>query len=782
MLHELLLALSGHPSSLLFPSSDEAENGNFRDLLSPAETALLKSLAEDLGEKHRKIRERATDISSTHVSIVCRAVSTAIVSTHLGNFQQRILEVERWILEENSNLVGAYNIVPLSGLVSAFDGWGRKLEWLWKLVQFIQSDVPGKGIRQGTVGQRSCTASRILERLRESTHTGYPDIEQIALHLTKVAEQAWLKQVSAWVLYGRLPSLGAADFFIVKEEAGGKVDGSTDVYGIDISLVPAFVTPSTANSILFIGKSLNHIRDKRSTLVGGFSTGSSPELELLSSHLAHLSTLGSPINTSSLSAAISAIRASLCKNALQKLLPQSKVLEVLRVLKDFFLLERGEFAVALIQAADERLASRQYRPTERSHQKGLEGLGNVLVKEGEVSAVLARTWTALSLLQGADDADVDEDMDLARELLRLSIKPRDSDGLAKSTSQLSDPTFDDFLLPTPTTLSLRVPSPLDLVLSSSNVETYSQIHAYLLSIRRGHLRLSQLFLLSVLRRDHPSPKAPQHLSHQERMETLARMRQRADRRAKTLRPIWAAVGSATFLLAELGEYLQGQVIKSSWEEFNRWLDPVQAISADSLHHPASPEPAAPKAEPDILPSLSSTRPPHDPETLSLGHNRYLTALTQQLLLTNSAFTAALHAFLLSSAHLCALTQRLATVQHALDLQTDTGAQDVFTANHAAEETSLITDLATAATSIETQVKTLVEHLREIDRGLNSTTTTTTTTTKKNPDPSSRPENPYPEEQKEAEEGSFIPWKAWGVERLLLKLDWSRRAEWGVVVL
>lgn len=773
MLHELLLALSGHPSSLLSSSTDESRKENFGDLLSPAETALLESLAEDLGGKHRNIRERATSISSKHVSIVCRAVSTAIVSTHLGNFQQRILEVEKWILEENSNLVGAYNIVPLSGLVSAFDGWGRKLEWLWKLVQFVQPDIPRERIRQGAVEQQRCTASMILERLRESTHTGYPDIEQIALHLTKTAEEAWLKQVSAWVLGGRLPSLGAADFFIIKEKAGMKVDGSTDTFGIMSSLVPPFVTPSTANSILFIGKSLNHIRDKRSTMVEGL--GTCPELELLPSHLAYLSCLGSPINTSSLSAAISAIRASLSKKALQRLLPLSKVLELLRVLKDFFLLERGEFAIALIQAADERLASRQYRSTEMSNQKGLEGLSKVLVKEGEVSAVLARTWTTLSLLRGADDEDVDEDMDLARELLRLSIKPRDSDTLAKSKLKLSDPTFDDFLLPAPTALSLRVPSPLDLVLSSSNVETYSEIHAYLLSIRRGHLCLSRLFLLSVLRRDHPSPEAPQHLSHYDRMETLVRKRRRANRRAKIMRPIWAAVGSATFFLAELGEYLQGQVIKSSWEEFNRWLDPAQATSAHNPHHAASsPEPATPKTKTDVLPSNPSTRPPYDPETLSLGHSRYLTALTQQLLLTNSTFTSALHAFLLSSAHLCALTQRLATVQHDLDLQTDTGVEVVLMANYAAEETDLVTELRTVATSVEAHVNALVELLRELDHGgsrvgLGATDGQNEETATAEVSGAAGAEN---------EEQRFIPWNGWGVERLLLKLDWSRRVDGG----
>ena len=656
--------------------------------------------------------------------------------------------------------MGAYNIVPLSGLVGAFDGWGRKLEWLWKLVQFIRPNL-AKEERRGGVSQRSCTAGQILEKLRDSTHTGYPDIERISLHLTKIAEGAWLKQISAWVLYGRLPSLGAADFFISRETNQEKTDGSTDIFCIKTPLVPTFVTQSTANSILFIGKSLNHIRDRRSQMVDGFSTGTSPELELLPSHLAHLSSLGSPISSSTFSAKISAIRLSLSRNALQKLLPQSKVLELLRVLKDFFLLERGEFAVALISAADARLASRQHRSGDRSQLKGLEGLNNTIIKEGEVSAVLARTWATLSSLQSADDDDNDEDLDLARDLLRLSIKPQDTNASTKARAtinlKLSDPSFNDFLLPTPVILSLRVPSPLDLVFSLSDVEIYSQIHAYLLAIRRGHLRLSQLSLLTVLRRDHPSPKAPNHLNHHDRMEALARIRQCADRRSKTMRRIWAAIGSATFFLAELGEYLQGQVIKGSWEQFHTWLEPSQATLAHDPPQFSSPNPASLQAgflAPSQLPYS------HDPETLSLAHTHYLSALTHHLLLTHAPFTAALHTFLFSTAHLCALTQRLATVQHALDF----GAQDAFS-NHAAEERELWMELSVAGRNVENHVKALVEVLREVDRGRAGVGMT-----------GSEVGNVGKQEISEGEEAGFVPWGAWGVERLLLKLDWARGEE------
>lgn len=761
MLHELLLALSGHPSSLLYPSADRPEDSKLQDLLSTAEITLLQNLARDLGEKHRSIRERASSISSTHGSIICRAVSTAIISTHLANFQQRILEVERDILEENPSLVGAYNVVPLSGLVGAFDGWDRKLQWLWRLVEFIQPDSANK--EKEEVSQRPCTADTILGRLRHSTQTGYPDIELIALHLTKIAEGAWLKQVSAWVLYGRLPLVGT-DFFVVEEKTDKADVNATDLYTVKGSLVPAFVTRSTANSILFIGKSINHIRDKRSIVAHGSSASISPELELLPAHLAHLASLGSPINSSSLSAAISAIRLSLSKNALQKLLPQSRVLDLLGILKDFFLLERGEFAVALISAADERLASRQHRSLDKPP---LEGLGNVIIKDGEVSAILARTLTTLSSLQGADDDESGESLDLARELLRLTINDKNTAASSKGqpVSSNLEPRFDSFLLPTPTLLSLHIPSPLHLVLSASNVETYSRIHAYLLAVRRGHLRLSQLFLLSVLRREHPSPITQIHLPHRERMEILERMRQRATSRSKNMRPIWAAIGSATFLLAELTEYLQGQLVRSSWQKFHHWLNTPSSRAPTS----ASPTSTSSVAH-------SSSTPTHDPETLSLAHGAYLSALTRHLLLPHSGFTSALSLLLKSTELTCGLMTAISIVQHGLDLETDHGVQSALT-NYAVEEAKLLIELLAGGRDLREKVSAVVAVLRDVDRagrtggelipGLPGV--------KKQIEEEEQEEG---EDKGEDEEGRFVPWKGWGVERLLLKLDWAVREDGG----
>ena len=763
MLHELLLALSGHPSSLLSASIGKTDGGILQDHLSPAELALLVSLANDLGEKHMNIRDRATAISLEHPSTVCRAVATAIIWTHLARFQQRILQVERDILEENPSVVGAYHIVPLSGLVGAFDGWGRKLEWLWSLTQFIQ---PPDKEEQGATARNPCTASRIIERLRESTCTGYLDLEQISLELVKVAETAWLKLISAWVLYGRFSALGGVDFFItrnVRMEERGELDYS---YGVNPSHLPSFVTRNTANSILFIGKALNRIRDRNVSTTDGLPKAISLDRALLPAHLVHLSSLTSPITSAGLTAAIAAIRLSISKNALQKLLPMSKVHEVLRILRDFFLLARGEFALALLAAADECLLLRQNRSLENFGKKGIDDLSAIFIKEGEVSVVLARTWATLVSQQSIhddDEEDVDSDLDLARELLKLSIKSSNADSTTPEQAQVSlaaeAATFDDILLPTPTELSLRVPSPLDLFLSSTDVDIYANIHSYLLSIRRAHLRLSELFTLSVLRRDHPSPKAPAHSNHHVRFEASARMRQRASRRAKIMRPLWAVAGHATFLLAEVGEYFQGEVVKGLWEEFSAWLQPTvyednysEPISVPTLKASVSSTGTA-----SLYPGHTSNPPPlHDPESLASAHRSFLSSLTHALLLDVSSFTIKLKAFMTSIDHFFALMSRLNIVQQSLDLETDVGVVDTF-ANYASEERELHRDLRDSRSAIAAGVEGLMQALRDADNARAAA-------------------GRFQGDVKFMENDEFIPKSGGSLDRLLLKLDYTREQD------
>jgi hypothetical protein len=199
MLHEIILSLSGHPSPLLAATVSGAAS---QLILSPSEKALLTSVAH-LSDLHCKLLLHTDEITSTHASCICQAIALSIRSTHLAKFQQKVLQVEKSILQKDSGSVGAYNIVPLTAIAGEFSEWTRRMEWFWEITQFMKE---------------GCTGAQIIDKLCESVQTGYADIEDVSLKLVTVAETAWLKQASAWILYGRLPISGPKDFFIAGEE------------------------------------------------------------------------------------------------------------------------------------------------------------------------------------------------------------------------------------------------------------------------------------------------------------------------------------------------------------------------------------------------------------------------------------------------------------------------------------------------------------------------------------------------------------------------------------
>ncbi|TAQ85712.1 hypothetical protein B7494_g5983 [Chlorociboria aeruginascens] len=705
MLHEILLSLSGHPSPLL-----TADHSSPTSILSPPEKALLSSVAH-LSNLHCKLLTHTATIASTHPSSICQAVATAIRSTHLARFQRKVLEVEDSILRKDAGSVGAYNIVPLTAIVGQFSEWTRRMEWFLEIAEFMMREIAREG--------KNATGAMLIDRLSDAIQTGYVDIEEAALSLVKIAETTWLKQVSAWILYGRLPSFGMDDFFVQQV-----IDGDIEEYESKRELLPAFVSTSTASSLLFIGRSLNHIRVK------SISSSTSPELGLLSSHLRQLSTLNFPINSAGFSRVISSIRLSLSQTTLQKLLPLSKVVEILSVLREFFLLGRGEFAIALITEADEKIRSRWRRADNLAYDKR-DGVENIAVKEGEVSAVLARTWAAMGALQSQNqDQDEDEQLELARDLIQLTITKSTPTSSKQSQSSSTSPTssiaatpFRNLLLSVPVVLNLNIPSPLDLFLTPADVQTYSSINAYLLSIHRAHLRLTDLWKITSLRRHHPPPPGPPYGSSIRGREKVHILRERAKERSAAMRSVWATSSAAVFFLAETQAYLQGEVVQGTWLGFQKWL------SGESSSRPPSPSypPCKKEAqenfdEEDIwlqagksspLPQTQTEKYTHDPQTLASAHRRYLSTLSTNLLLTQPSFTHPLYTLLQQIDNLVALVHRMHSIWNSLDLESDEGVVDAFS-DFRKEEGDVRSQLRLVADKVRAGIEVLVNALRDMD--------------------------------------------------------------------
>ncbi|KAL2190206.1 hypothetical protein L209DRAFT_750242 [Thermothelomyces heterothallicus CBS 203.75] len=780
MLHEILLSLAGHPSPLLRsaaspPDPDDPLSSDA--VISPPERALLSTLAR-LSDLHIRLLTATAHVSATHPSVICRAVASAVDGLHLAAFRRKVLEVERTLLRKDAALVGAYDIVPLTAVVAEFAGWERRLEWLARVV--------------GVVRDEGCTGARATDFLRGELQTGFRDVEEAARSLVGVAEAAWVKQVAAWVLYGRLPEFGERDFFVVKKVAEGEEGG--EEFACESALLPGFVTPATAASMLFIGKSLNQIRAK------SVDDHRLRGTDHLSTQLTRLSALRHPIDSATFARTIADIRHFLSRTTLQRLLPLSKVLETLQLLRDFFLLRRGEFAMALTQQADEKIRSRWKRAENLAYERR-DGLSNVTVKEGEVAAVLAKTWAAMGSMQG-EHAEEDEGLELARGLLRLSIAKSRATTPATPVSAegglpLVAPTpFRNLLFSVPVVLSMQIPSPLDLFLSHSDVQTYTAINSYLLSLRRAHIRLTDLWKITSLRRHHPAPPGPPYGSTRGGRERVHLLRQRYATRSSILRNSWATASAAIFFLGEIEGYLQAEVVAGLSDGFHRWLttgEDDHRHDDDNSGRKQTPIPASPKDDIDMTdadgkddedeeediwlegpnPASQTTSKAslhHDPQTLATAHRLYLRALVHRLLLTQQSFTDPLYELLVQIDHLVALVHRLHSVWTAADLEADAGVVDAFV-DLEREERDVQGEIRSVEERVKKGIEGLIAELRRLEgsaalRGGGGGGSGGEFA-------GGADEGQGEGDSAMRERGEYVPRRVGGVDRLLMKLDFGR---------
>lgn len=754
MLHEILLSLSGHPSALFDAQTGSAHvTSTAHRLLSPPEAELLSSIGH-LSRLHRKTRDHVARIAASHPSTVCRAVATSITSRHLEQFQCKILDVESRILKQDASTVGAYNIVPLAGIVSEFSEWIRVMEWLWDISNFmLPSYIPPKSEKMDS---KAASGAGMIDKLRTEAQTGYPDIEEAARGLSKVAETSWLRQLSSWLLYGRLPSFGGSDFFIQHDDE----DTDEPVFVLQNRLLPKFVTRQTALSMLFVGKSLNQIRSLPTVVKTLDASRSVSELDLLPKHVQQLSQVSAPVSAAKLSEAVANIRLSLSRNLLQHLLPREKIIETLTVLHQFFLIGRGEFALTLIAEADDKISSRHRGPLATKSSQSMKGL---LLKEAEINQILARSFSVLSTLS-SEDEHTDDILDVATQLLHLNVQSSSSHrpgtpGRAKDADstlpQLANLSFGELLLSVPTSLTMDIRSPLDLFITKADLDVYSSINACLLAVRRAHLHLAQLWRHSSIRRDHPCPPGYQYSNSAYGKTMLKKRRERTTKRTKEMRKIWATCAAAIFFLAESEAYFQGAVVQQSFNHFITWVTGPQESSSTE----AGSAPSAVLSSPGFRKSTTEcdVQQQHDPEALASAHRHFLSSVAYSLLLTDQAFTKTLRTLCTHVDELVAYITRLTSIQQNLDLEEDEGVED-YAQNYKKEEREVSLEMDRARRRLDSDLKALVERLREID--------------------SERIGASAPGNSNGAimGEGAYEPLRVGGIDRLLMKLDWSGEDE------
>ena len=236
---------------------------------------------------------------------------------------------------------------------------------------------------------------------------------------------------------------------------------------------------------------------------------------------------------------------------------------------------------------------------------------------------------------------------------------------------------------------------------------------------------------------------------------LKRRRQRANQRARNMRNIWATCRAAIFFLAESEAYFQGEVVQESFKSFLDW------VQGPKKHRPSNTRPTTPDRPPtpgaDEARTEGELQQQHDPEALAFAHRHFLASIAYSLLITDGAFTKLLRTFCIHVDDLVGHITRLHSVQQNLDLEEDEGVED-FSQNYKKEEADVSLEMDRARKRLDSDLKGLVERLREIDSERIGVS------------------GPRPMNTLDEGEGRYETLRVGGIDRLLMKLDWGGEDE------
>ena len=262
-------------------------------------------------------------------------------------------------------------------------------------------------------------------------------------------------------------------------------------------------------------------------------------------------------------------------------------------------------------------------------------------------------------------------------------------------------------------LTLAILPPIDIFLEPSDVETYALIHNYLISIRATHLRLSNLWKLTIFRRTPLGDASSASMDPGSIDEAVSEPWERLSRRT------WVTASSAVLLVGELWAYVQGEVVA----RYGRALESmVPSPELQTSRSAAAGETKAAslsdgdrKMSPESPSAPGAQQPFYDPEALVQTHAAGLRALVAALLLTDARFPAALHALFTRCDRLAALLQRLAESQHTMRALTGVEGDGGARRNVEREQRELCAALSETRVGVDEALKAAVRRLREIDR-------------------------------------------------------------------
>ncbi|GFO41975.1 gamma-tubulin complex component [Plakobranchus ocellatus] len=547
MLHELLLALKGHYGGAFKHSNDGITVVPDLPFMHTSEVKVLNHLCQ-LGTYYKDYREfiqhygsgllsqqkpGTDDLHGLYLKCVCQGVDSV-----LEDYRASLQQLEQDVLQDAH--------LPLSH-------FSCKLQQYHLLFPALASTLD-------EIVSNRAHGCYILDILYKNAMFGKPVVKDALNRILYLCHGLMYKQLSAWMLHG-ITSDPYKEFFIQKAQDGlatvskqaedeeedlgilgltgrqlQKIHIGSDVedvsseagqFCIAADLLPSYIQPRVANKILFVGESVQMFeKDKHKMKSSKSGTIMSSREGEFAADLQRLSK-EPEFNSISFETIIDKIRAHAAEYLWVIIVEESDLANELKVMKDYFLLGRGELYLAFIDQAQHLLHTPVAATTEHDVNRAFQHAArNVLI-----------------------------DNDLLLQRFRLTV-PLPSKDLRKAevASAQTEPEVGWTVLG----LTYSVPWPLHIFFTSSMLEKYNRIFRFLLAVRRTQLDLQHCWSLQMFNKEKfVSPAAS---------------------------ATWQLRTHMAFLVDNLQYYLQVDVIESHYKILLDKINSTKDFEAAKLAH------------------------------------------------------------------------------------------------------------------------------------------------------------------------------------------------------
>ncbi|XP_038605873.1 gamma-tubulin complex component 4 [Tachyglossus aculeatus] len=565
MIHELLLALSGYPGAI-FTWNKRTGLQVSQDLpfLHPSETSVLNRLCR-LGTDYIRFTEFIEQYTG-HVQqqdhhpsqqgqgglhgIYLRAFCTGLDSA-LQPYRQALLDLEQEFLADPHLTISHVNY--------SLDQFQLLFPSLMVVVEQIKS--------------QKIHGCQLLETVHKYSCGGLPPVRSALERILAVCHGVMYKQLSAWMLHGLLldqheeffikqgPSAGGAaaaaaatqpeeedddlglggltgkqlrelqDLRLIEEE--NMLAPSLKQFSLRVEMLPSYIPVRAAEKILFVGESVQMFENQNVTLARKGSILKNQEDTFAAElHRLKQQPLFSLVD---FELVVDWIRSTVAEHLWKLMVEDAGLLSQLKIIKDFYLLGRGELFQAFIDTAQHMLKT---PPT--------------AVTEHDVN---------VAFQQSAHRVLLDDDNLLPRLHLTVDChgkEPKDPAQAREGPSRDSSPREAPAAGWAALGLSYKVQWPLHILFTPAVLEKYNVVFRYLLSVRRVQAELQRCWALQMQRK---------HLK---------------SNRTDAIK--WRLRDHMAFLVDNLQYYLQVDVLESQFSQLLQQINSTRDFESIRLAH------------------------------------------------------------------------------------------------------------------------------------------------------------------------------------------------------